>query len=783
MAGKRKAAPPRRPSKDEPGEDKPAGRVWLRRTLKWGLIGGLVMALIGAAGMVWFYNSVDIPNPNDDFLTETTHVYYAGGKQELGSFAVQRRESIDLEDMPDTITDAVVAAENQSFWTDEGIDPRGIVRAAFSNARGNARQGASTITQQYVKILYLTQDQTWSRKAKEAVLSLKVQNQRTKEEILEGYLNTIYFGRGAYGVEAAAKAYFGVPAKQLNLRQAAVLASVLNNPSRFDPANGDAARSSLEVRYGYVVGAMADMGVITAEKAEKAGRKLPKFPQMDQQDTYGGQKGHMLSMVRDELTRLGFTDEEIDGGGLRVTTTFTRRGMNSAIAGVKEARPDGFSDEELHVGVASVEPGTGAVRGMYGGQDYLKSQLNWALNGGQAGSIFKPIALAAGMKAGFSLKDTFDGDSPLELPDGDEIENQGDQSYGTVNMIKATEDSINTAYIDMTMGMEDGPTEIVEMANAMGVPSDEPAEDAYGLPTSSPGLKPFLSVSLGPQTVSPINMANAYATVANGGVRADPYVIEKVVDEEGRTRYKHKVSESRAMSEDIAADVSYAMQRTAQYGSGSKSSAIGRPSGGKTGTATDAKGQVTSAWYVGYTPQLSTGVVYTRGDGVGQLEGWLPSFFGSGYPLDTWNAVMSRALDGTPIEEFPPPANVDGEAPSEGHEPPPPPPTTTKAPKKTKEPEPTEPTEPETTKGKPTTPPGQETTTPTTPTQPPQDSDGDGISDVDEISQGTDPNDPDTDGDGTNDGEDKWPTDPNRPRGLLGRRARAGTRRRRTTAV
>lgn len=725
MAGKRKAAPPKRPSKQPPEDESPTGRVWLRRTVKWGLIGGLVLALVGAGGFFWFYSTVDIPNPNDDFLTETTHVYYDGGKQELGSFAVQRRESIDLDDMPDTIKDAVVAAENQSFWTDEGIDPKGIMRAAFSNAQGNAKQGASTITQQYVKILYLTQDQTWSRKAKEAVLSLKVQNRVTKEEVLEGYLNTIYFGRGAYGVEAASQAYFGIPAKKLKVRQAALLATVLNNPTRFDPANGEGARSAAETRYQYVLSSMADMGAITDEKAEKAAKRLPKLPDQKSEDAYGGQKGHMLKMIRNELVELGFSQEEIDGGGLKVTTTFTKRGMGAAIAGVKEARPEGFSDEQLHVGVASVEPGTGAVRGIYGGQDYLKSQHNWAINGGQAGSIFKPIALAAGLKAGFSLKDTFNGDSPLELPDGDEIENQGNQPYGRVNMVKATEDSINTAYIDMTMGMDDGPSEIVSMANAMGVPSDEPAETPYGIPARSPGLKPFLSVGLGPQTVSPINMANAYGTVANGGVRTDPYVIEKVVDDEGRTRYNHKATESRAMSEDIAADVSYAMQRTAQYGSGSGSSVIGRSSAGKTGTATNEKGWVTSAWYVGYTPQLATGVVYTRGDGVGQLEGWLPSFFGSDYPLDTWNAVMSRALDGEPVEEFPPPANVDGDAPTDGHEPPPPPPKTTKAPKQTEEPEP----EPEKTKPtKPSKPP--KTTEPTSPSETEDPSD-DGSSDSD----------------------------------------------------
>jgi membrane peptidoglycan carboxypeptidase len=241
VGGKRKAAPSARTTKTKARTEEKSLRVWLRRTFKWGSISALAMVLIVAAIGAWFYRSVEVPDPNEDFLTESTVVYYSNGKAELGSFAVHQRDSIPLEEMPDVIKDAVVAAENQSFWTDRGIDPKGIARAAYNNFRGNSTQGASTITQQYVKILYLTQDQTIKRKLDEAVLSTKIQRELTKEQVLEGYLNTIYFGRGAYGIQAAARAYFAKDAADLNLRQAAVLASVLNNPSRFDPANGDSA--------------------------------------------------------------------------------------------------------------------------------------------------------------------------------------------------------------------------------------------------------------------------------------------------------------------------------------------------------------------------------------------------------------------------------------------------------------------------------------------------------------------------------------------------------------
>ena len=206
---KRKAAGPadkkKRPA-SLPSDPDPQAEVW--RFARWVLVAGLVGLLLMTGGFVYLYRSTDIPDPNKDFETQTSFVYYADGKAEVGSFATQNRESIPIKEMPDDLQNAVVAAENRTFWSDSGIDPRGILRAAFSNAKGNSTQGASTITQQYVKILYLTQERSYERKMKEAVLSLKLQRTKSKTEILEGYLNTIYFGRGAYGVQAAAKAYF-----------------------------------------------------------------------------------------------------------------------------------------------------------------------------------------------------------------------------------------------------------------------------------------------------------------------------------------------------------------------------------------------------------------------------------------------------------------------------------------------------------------------------------------------------------------------------------------------
>jgi membrane peptidoglycan carboxypeptidase len=697
VSGKRRAAAPtQQNSKQSP--KRPRSRkqkVW--RVARWFLVAGVVGALLVTGGFVYLYRSTDIPDPNEDFETQTSFVYYADGKSEVGSFATQNRESISIKEMPDNLQNAVVAAENRTFWSDSGIDPRGIIRAAFSNAKGNSTQGASTITQQYVKILYLTQERSYERKMKEAILSLKLQRTKSKTEILEGYLNTIYFGRGAYGVQAASQAYFDKDAKKLSLRESAVLATVLNNPSRFDPANGKDARAALKERYDYVLDGMADADNITAEEAEKAERRLPKFPKIEAESRYGGQRGHMLKLVRDELHDLGYKDQDIDGGGLKVTTTFTQKAMKAAEDGVIAERPEGFKDKQLHVGVASVEPGTGALRGFYGGQDYLDSQINWAVAGGMVGSTIKPLTVATALESGFSLRDTFEGNSPYEFPSGLQVVNEGigdGHDYGSaVNLTYATEQSINTAFVDLSNSIPDGPAKILETANKAGIPPVKPTQKYPGIPDRSRDLEADSLITLGKARISPINMANAYATVANEGKRADVHVIDKVTLKDGTVDYHYKQhvtpafdSEDEQRNSDIAADTSYAMQQVVLNGTGRNALALGRQAAGKTGTATNDDGDVSSSWFVGYTPQLATAVMYVRGDGDDALNDWLPSYFGADYPTSTWSTVMREALDGTEPESFPPAANLDGEAPDDGHAPYVPPPPKTKKPKPSKTP-------------------------------------------------------------------------------------------------
>jgi membrane peptidoglycan carboxypeptidase len=681
---------------------KPTGKERVRKAAKYTLIAGLVGSLALVTMFYIAYRATKIPSENAAFQAQTTNVYYAGGKTKIGRFATQNRESIPLADMPKSIQDAAVAAEDRTFWTNKGIDPKGILRAAFSNAKGGATQGASTITQQYVKILYLTQERTFKRKIKEAFLSLKIHNQKTKSEILEGYLNTIYFGRGAYGIQAAAEAYFGIPAKQLDVAQSAMLAAVLNSPNYLSPDGSDAARAALLRRYDYVLSGMATMGSISQSSAAEVEGKLPKVKKQSTSNLYGGQKGFMLDMVKNELLHLGFDDAEIQGGGLRVTTTFTKKAMDAAAAGVAEVRPQGVKG--LHTAVASVDVKTGAVLGFYGGQDYLKSQLNWAKAADSPGSAFKPFAVAAGIKDGFSLKDTFQGDSPYTFPDGSTVVNEGEGGgvdYGPhVSLTTATQKSINTAFIDMTESMDgDGPRKIADMAEAMGIPTI-PENDVHA------------RISLGGMSISPLNMANAYATIADGGMHHDWFVVSKVTKAStGEVLYTAPRKTDRAVSEDIAADTSYAMQQVVKGGTGARAQALGRPAAGKTGTATNDDKRVITSWFVGFTPQVATAVMYVRGNGRKPIdEGYLPlGYFGATYPTMTWTAVMKGIMDGLDVEDFPPAANLDGKAPSSGHEPYTPPPKPTKTKKPTQSPTPTLPVPPLST----FTPPGHVTESPT----------------------------------------------------------------------
>lgn len=599
-------------------------------------LGGFVavVLLVGVA-----YAATPIPTPNELVSAQTTIVYFDNGKAEIGRFGEQNRIIVPLDQVPEHVQKAVLAAEDRSFYENRGISPTGIARAFWSNLRGGSIQGGSTITQQYAKNAYLSQERTYTRKFKEFLISVKLARRDDKDTILADYLNTIYFGRGAYGIETAASTYFDKPASELTVEEGAVLASVIRSPANYDP-DEDADR--LQGRFDYVLDGMVTNDWLAA--GERAGMTVPQTAEPGK--PRGGPSYYLMDTVRRELRAQGFTDRDIDLGGLRVTSTFDRRSQRAAVRAVREERPT-ENARNVHIGLSAVEPGTGAVIAMYGGPE--AGQLNEATQAAiQPGSSFKPFALAGALEDGIGLRSTFQGNSPLELPGTDTtVGNEFDNDYGSsVDLIQATRESINTAYVDLTLEM--GPERVRESAIAAGIPED------------TPGLEANAVIPLGTASVRNIDMANAYATFAAQGERAKWHVVAEVKGANGGTRYKADTGTEQAFDEDVMADLSYALQQVVQSGTGTEARALGRPAAGKTGTAALRPDTVTSAWFVGYTPQLSAAVSFYKGTGRADLDGvgGLSTFFGGEYPARIWTAFMLGAMEGKEVQDFPPRADV-----------------------------------------------------------------------------------------------------------------------------
>jgi membrane peptidoglycan carboxypeptidase len=680
---------------DYPRQDHDGVRRWLpswRQLLAVTGVGFLcLLALVGVA-----YAMTPIPQPKSLISAQATIVYYDNGKTEIGRFGEQNRIIVPLDKVPDHVQKAVLAAEDRSFYENRGISPSGIARAFWSNLRGNSTQGGSTITQQYAKNAYLSQERTYTRKFKEFFIAVKLARRDDKDKILADYLNTIYFGRGAYGIETAAQTYFGVPASELTVEQGAVLASVIRSPANYDP---DDDPEALRNRFDYVLDGMVAKKWLSA--TDRARMEVPKT--VDAKKPKGGQNFYLLDTVRRELKEQGFSDQDIDLGGLRVVTTFDRKAQRSAVRAVRRERPR-ENARNVHIGLSAVQPGTGAVLAMYGGSN--AGELNEATQARvQPGSSFKPFALTAALRHDVGLRSRFNGNSPQELPGTDkEVNNEFDRDYGSsVDLIKATEQSINTAYVDLAL--EIGPRRVLEAAVDAGIPED------------TPGLEPNAVIPLGTLSVHNIDMANAYATFAARGEATPWHVLDEVKGANGGTRYKADVRPDRVFDKDVMADVSYALQQVVKNGTGTEAQSLGRPVAGKTGTAALRPDTTTSAWFVGYTPQISAAVSFYKGTGRADLDGvgGLSTFFGGEYPARIWTAFMTGAMQGMAVEDFPEPAFV-----GETVNPPPPPqpsptpssetptptptPTTTSAP-----PSPTDTNTP----GPPSTPPGQDTSSPT----------------------------------------------------------------------
>ena len=599
--------------------------------------------IAGTTLFAFAYFTVSIPDANAFVNSQSTIIQYSNG-EEIGRVGSENRQIVPLAKIPMNVRNAVLAAEDRSFYSNRAFSVTGIARAVINNLRGGSLQGGSTITQQYAKTAFLTPERTIQRKIKELVIAIKLENQLSKDQIFESYLNTIYFGRGSYGVQTASQQYFNRNVDQLTNAQAIVISCILRSPGFYDPSYSKENEERLTARFDYVLKGMVEAKTLTPEDAAKI-----KFPTVAPRVTSGslsGPKGHIIEAVSKELKSLGFTEEQLQVGGLTIKTTIDQRAQTAAVDAINKLTPTKVP-ENLHIALVAIRPGTGEVVAMYGGADYLKRQLNDATQAiALAGSTFKVFALAAALEAGIPLTSMWNGDSPQTFDDLGkpyEVGNYGNEGWGQVDLLFATKHSINTVYVPL--GQKAGLDKVVDAARRAGIPE-------------SVAMMPTPSVALGPASPHVIDVANAYATFAAQGIKSKPYLVTSVIGSNKGVLYEGKPQTEEVFSKEVMADVTYALKSVVNGGTGAAALALGRPAAGKTGTSQSNA----SAWFSGYTPQLAAAVSFFRDDATQTLNGigGLTSVTGGSFPARIWTAFMKGALKGEPVMDFPAPSNIGG---------------------------------------------------------------------------------------------------------------------------
>jgi membrane peptidoglycan carboxypeptidase len=601
--------------------------------------------IAGATLFAFAWFTVSIPDPNAYVNSQSTVIQYSNGS-EIGRVGTQNRQILPLAKIPLRLRYAVMAAEDRNFYANRAFSPTGIARALLNNLRsGNLNgEGGSTITQQYAKTAFLSPSRTIQRKIKELVISLKLENALSKDQILENYLNTIYFGRGSYGVQTAAQQYFNRNAHQLSISQSAVIASILRAPGYYDPSLSKENAARLENRFAYVIQGMLDNKWITEEEAKAA--KMPRVAPRTTSGQLSGPKGYIIDAVQKELSKLGFTQDQLLVGGYVIKTTLDQRAQQAAVDAVNKFTP-ADAPKNLHTALVAIRPGTGEVIAMYGGDDYVVRQLNDATQSiALAGSTFKPFALVAGLEAGIPLTSMWNGDSPQTFDDLGrpyEVSNYGDEGWGQVDLLTATQHSINTVFVPL--GMKAGMDKVVDAARLAGIP-----ENVAMIATPS--------VVLGVASPHVIDVANSYATFAAQGVYSKPYMVASVTGSNKGLLYQGKAQTQEVFSKEVMADLTYALKSVVNGGTGSAALALGRPAAGKTGTSQSNA----SAWFSAYTPQLAASVALFRDSASESLNGigGLNSVTGGTFPARIWTYFMKAALKDEPIMSFPAPSNIGG---------------------------------------------------------------------------------------------------------------------------
>jgi len=604
----------------------------------------LFFGMLGGA-----YALARVPLPADEGRAQVSTLYYSDGKTVLARLGTENRTDVRLAQVPKHVQQAMIAAEDRSFYTNSGISPRGIARAFWANLRGEEVQGGSTITQQYVKNAHLDQERTFTRKTREIVWAIKADRTYSKDEILEFYLNTIYFGRGAWGIEAAAQVYFGVPASGLSLEQGAVLAGVIKAPSYYDPRNNP---QRAKERWRYVLDGMVSLGWLDAGRA--ASTPFPPTRPISAGNGANtglkGDTGVIVGQVERELLARGFTDQEIRTGGLKIVTTVNKRVQDTARAALRKVFAE--QPKNLAKALVAVEPGTGRVKAYYGGESGYKT-FDLAAASHPAGSSFKAYVLAEALSQGISVRSYWDGSSPQTFPDrpNEPVNNSEDRSCRRCDLTRATVLSLNTTYYALTSKV--GAAKVAQRAEASGIRTLD------GKPVGEMIEQRKIDnsrIALGEVGISVLDQAAGYATFAAKGVHATPTFLERV-EQDGAERYdlrRVKPVTRRAFSADVAADATYALEQVVRAG---KRLEDGRRAAGKTGTAQFGDdGRNGHAWMAGYTPQLATAIWVGRAGDDGPIQTASGrDIYGSGLPTQTWRTFMNGALAGAEELGFPEP--------------------------------------------------------------------------------------------------------------------------------
>ena len=626
----------------------------------------VVVVLAVGGGLVYAYSQIALPKTLPPI--QSTFMYDRNGSLLASIHGSVDRTIIPFDQMPESLRGAVLAVEDHGFYDHPGIDPVGILRAAWTDLiKHETVQGGSTITQQLVKQVYagsyveqpdgtteyVVPPRTIKEKVREALLAVKLEQTLSKDQILARYLNTIYLGHGAYGVQAAAQTYWGVDAADLTVKQSATLAGLITSPGRFDPIDHP---EDSKVRRDYALDQMVHYGYIDQAKADAIKAQKVTTDERAEVINAPANSEYFVDYAKRYLIDK-YGGAAVFGGGYRVTTSLDLGLQRAAEAAVKAHLP---SPSDPEGALVAIDPQTGEILAMVGGRGFKRSQVNLAVSGlrlrsetfggtgRQAGSSFKAFTLAAAMHAGYDLNATWNGPGTITIPNTDcytdgapwQLSNASDSEAGLFSLKAATAHSVNTVFAQVTAQL--GPEKVVDMAHLLGIRSH---------------LDPVCSITLGVEAVNPLEMTNAYATLAAHGARRYATPLVELANHNGKPIADVSRKPRQVLDANDADLVTYALQDVVTSGTGTAARLADRPAAGKTGTAQD----YVDAWFCGYTPQLATcvWVGYPQGEiPMESVEGVSPVFGGT-IPAAIWRDFMTVAMQGQPVESFDVPS-LDG---------------------------------------------------------------------------------------------------------------------------